>query len=227
MLSLVLPLYNEEACVQDTVTGLLGALQGAGCELILVNNGSDDQTPYRINQLAIEHKKVKAYHLADNAGYGGGILFGLRQAQGSILGWSWGDGQIAPEHMRSCLNLVRREGAQLAKVRRIERQDGQDREMVSAVYSQVMRRGFGVDTTDVNGCPKLMPRGVFEGLDLRSKDWFLDAETLLKAQEQQLKIREIEATMLPRPGGSSKVNWRTVLEFNQRLLAWKRGWRPE
>ena len=61
MLSLVLPLYNEEACVQDTVTGLLGALQGAGCELILVNNGSDDQTPYRINQLAIEHKKVKAY----------------------------------------------------------------------------------------------------------------------------------------------------------------------
>ena len=227
MLSLVLPLYNEEDCVQDTVAGLLDALQGAGCELILVNNGSNDQTPFRINQLAIEHKKVKAFHLADNAGYGGGILFGLRQAQGTILGWSWGDGQIAPEHVRTCLNLVRREGAQLAKVRRIERQDGQDRALVSAVYSQVMRRAFGVDTSDVNGCPKLMPRPVFEGLDLRSTDWFLDAETLLKAQEQDLEIREVKATMLPRPGGSSKVDWRTVLEFNQRLLAWKTGWRPE
>ncbi|MFT5585346.1 MAG: glycosyltransferase involved in cell wall biosynthesis [Cognaticolwellia sp.] len=227
MLSLVLPLYNEEACVQDTVGGLLQALQGAGCELILVNNGSSDQTPFRINQLAIEHKKVKAFHLADNAGYGGGILFGLRQAQGSVVGWSWGDGQIAPEHVRSCLNLVRREGAQLAKVRRVERQDGQDRAMVSAVYSQVMRRGFGVETSDVNGCPKLMPRKVFEGLDLRSTDWFLDAETLLKAQAQQLQVREVQATMLPRSGGSSKVDWRTVLEFNRRLLAWKTGWRPE
>ena len=104
-------------------------------------------------------------------------------------------------------------GAQLAKVRRVERQDGQDRALVSAVYSQVMRRGFGLDTTDVNGCPKLMPRGVFEGLDLRSQDWFLDAETLLKAQEQHLKIAEVEATMLPethtvnRCRFNLKANW--------------------
>ncbi|MED5374791.1 MAG: glycosyltransferase family 2 protein [Myxococcota bacterium] len=227
MLSLVLPLYNEAACVDATVRDLLEALKGVGLELVLVNNGSQDDTGRRINQLAVDNKKVKAFHLQDNAGYGGGIRFGLRMASGDILGWAWGDGQIAPEHVRACLNLVRREGADIAKVRRVERQDGRDRALVSAVYSQVMRRGFGLQTTDVNGCPKLMRRATYERLDLRSDDWFLDPELMLKAAELGLDVREVDATMLPRPGGSSKVNWRTVVEFNQRLLAWKRGWRPE
>lgn len=225
-LGLSVPLYNEEACVEAVAEGLLEALKGVPLDLVLVDNGSTDGTGALVNALAVKHRAIRGMHLVQNAGYGGGILAGLNSLDTPIVGWTWGDGQVRPEVVREAYDRLASGGLDLVKARRVQRLDGRQRLVVSRVYNRVMRHGFGVSTIDVNGCPKLMTARAFEALGLRSLDWFLDPECLLKAAEQGLRVGEVDAVMHPREGGASKVRLDTSREFLERLWAWKGGWRP-
>ena len=163
-----------------------------------------------------------AVHLQKNAGYGGGILAGLRALPPDleVLGWMWGDNQIDPAAVLLPLYRACRDGdAALAKARRVTRQDGWQRRAVTTVYAATMRWGVGVRTPDVNGCPKLFRREALAALDLRSEDWFLDAEAILKAEARGLRIADHPAVMRPRAAGRSKVRLATVREFVGHILA--------
>lgn len=227
-LGLAIPLYDEEDCAEAVVTALHGALTAARApfELALVNNGSTDGTGAVLNRLAVGLPGVKVLHLEHNAGYGGGVLVGLRSLRTPALGWCWGDGQVAPEVVVEAWRRLRAGDVDLVKARRVERQDGAQRAVVSRVYNGLMQRGFGLDITDTNGCPKLMTRAAWDALAPRSTDWFLDPEVMLRAAELGLRVAEVDAVMRPRAGGASKVSGQTVLEFARHLAAWKRGWRP-
>lgn len=226
-LGLVLPLYDEEANAERTVRDLHAALSevGAPFHLVMVNNGSSDATPRIIDALAAELGHT-ALHLTANAGYGGGVLHGLRALTTPALGWSWGDGQIDPEVVAEVWTQLARPGVALAKARRVRREDGPTRAVVSRAYNLVTRHGLGLTTTDTNGCPKLMTRELYERLQLASKDWFLDPELMLKAQALGVRAAEVDAVMRPRRGGASKVRAATLWEFSRRLWAWRGGWRP-
>ncbi|MEY3210865.1 MAG: hypothetical protein RIT28_1346 [Pseudomonadota bacterium] len=226
-LGLVLPLYDEEANAERTVRGLHAALSevGAPFTLMMVNNGSTDDTPRIIDALAAELGH-DALHLRPNAGYGGGVLHGLRALTTPALGWSWGDGQIAPEVVAQVWSQLALPGVQLAKARRVRREDGPTRAGISGAYNLLTRHGFGLETTDANGCPKIMTRALFERLNLASTDWFLDPEVMLKAKALGADVAEVDAVMRPRVGGASKVRAATLWEFTRHLWAWRQGWRP-
>jgi len=226
-LGLSIPLFNEEAVVEQVALGIREALREAKipAALCLVNNGSSDSTAQKINQLAAGDESFLAIHLEENLGYGGGILAGMRQLQTPILGWSWGDGQVEPEVLVSAYEALVHTGASLAKARRTERQDGTQRLLVSRAYNLAMR-SMGSKISDANGCPKLFTRESWEALAPRSTDWFLDPEVVLRAMELGLVWTEVDAVMRPRPGGVSKVHRETVLEFVKHLREWRGGWRP-
>ncbi|MCP4806672.1 MAG: glycosyltransferase family 2 protein [Proteobacteria bacterium] len=227
-LGLAIPLYDEEELVADTVGAILQALTDAHIphRLALVNNGSTDGTPALINRLALKHDAVSALHLAENAGYGGGILAGMNSLDTPVVGWCWGDGQTAPQVLVAAWQKLVDEQLDLVKSNRVERRDGNQRRFITTTYNAVMRHGFGLDTDDVNGCPKLMTARAYDALQLRSLDWFLDPECMLRAVELGLDWGEVEAVMLARQGGVSKVRGSTVREFLEHLWAWKGGWRP-
>jgi dolichol-phosphate mannosyltransferase len=190
-----------------------------------VNNGSTDGTGKLINQLAAKDESFLCLHMEENLGYGGGILAGMRQLQTPILGWAWGDGQVAADVVVAAYSKLVESGASLAKARRVERQDGLQRRIISRSYNLGLR-AMGVRITDANGCPKLFTREAWEALDPRSTDWFLDPEVVLRAKELGLEWAEVEAVMQARRGGVSKVHRETVVEFLRHLKDWRSGWRP-
>ena len=228
MLGLSIPLYNEEALVVsvvDTIQAVLGPLPH---RLALVNNGSRDGTAAAVDHLA-KRPEVLAVHLSENAGYGGGILAGLHTLQGlpappDVIGWCWGDGQIdpvvLPELYRRCIA-----GTDIARIRRVRREVGRQRWLISTTYAGIMSV-LGVATRDVNGCPKLFRAEALAQLHLSHTDWFLDAEAILKAEAAGMRIEAMEAVMHPRTAGVSKVGWQTIAEFvvniaRYRLSRWK------
>lgn len=227
-LGLSIPLYDEEAICEDVVTALDDALNAAGIPhaLHLVDNGSTDTTPQIVNRLAATRETCRALHITPNAGYGGGILAGLRSLKTDIVGWTWGDGQIGPEVVVDCYRAMVDQGHDLAKVSRTERQDGLQRIAVTRTYNALMRLAFDVPLSDVNGCPKLFRREVLAQLAPTSTDWFLDPEVVLKAADLGLTWAEVTAVMQPRAGGVSKVRGDTLREFVLNLWAWRGGWRP-
>ena len=226
-LGLAIPFFNEEAAAQVVIADLKGALREARIPhaIALVNNGSTDSTGKILNRLASKDESLLVLHLEENGGYGGGILAGMRQLQTPVVGWMWGDGQVEASVVVDAYEALVRTGAELAKARRIQRNDGRQRWAVSKAYNLVMR-ALGSKLSDANGCPKLFTREAWETLDARSTDWFLDPEVVLKALEKGLVWTEVDAVMRARAGGASKVHRETVIEFLKHLRAWRDGWRP-
>lgn len=223
-LGLSIPLYNEAASLDHTTRDLLAALAGIDATVVLVDNGSLDDTPQLVDALCARHPALHALHLSPNAGYGGGILAGVRALQAlpsppAVIGWMWGDNQIDPTILPGLYRRCLRDGAALAKARRTIRQDGLQRQLITTGYALTMRHLMGVATPDVNGCPKLFRREALDRLGLAAEDWFLDAEAVLKVEALGLPVAWEDATMRPRRAGKSKVNWRTVAEFVRNLAA--------
>ena len=65
-------------------------------EVVLVDNGSRDDTPNVLAELLPRHPGCRGLRVETNRGYGFGILTGLRAARGDVLGWTHADMQTDP-----------------------------------------------------------------------------------------------------------------------------------
>jgi len=224
MLGISIPFFNEEAVAESVVTDIVDTLREADIpfRIAVVNNGSLDRTQEILNRLAETIPEILTIHLQDNQGYGGGISAGLTALEDHDclwIGWMWGDGQIHPSVLPKLVEHLRN-SVDAAKVYRSKRHDGRRRWAISKLYASSMS-SFGLSTKDINGCPKLFEKKAYDALELKSVDWFIDAEAMLKAKELGLAIQEEPAIMSARRGGRSKVNWKTCLEFVRNIREWK------
>jgi nucleoside-diphosphate-sugar epimerase len=219
--SIVMPCYNEEASLPDSVPPLAEILerQGLSCEIVLVDNGSADGTAAVIDGFIEKGLPVTRVDVMHNEGYGAGIIAGLNAAQGRYLGFMCADGQVAPEDVARVLWTMERAGpGALVKVRRVSRGDGLFRWIQSRVFNLLCLLLFRTLTTDINATPKMMERRAWERMELQCRDWFIDAEVVFKAKKLGLNFVEVPVIFMPRQAGRSWVNLGTTFEFVRNLL---------
>src|SRR2546423_8245570 len=90
LLSVVLPCFNEQAVLPKTYARFSAMEQafaqwGLDYELIFVNDGSRDNTPEMLNELAGKDRHVRAVHLARNFGHQAAVSAGLTLAPGDVI----------------------------------------------------------------------------------------------------------------------------------------------
>src|SRR5262245_15475542 len=179
-LSLVVPCFNEEEVLANTVHRLVRSFgrTNTKLELVLVDNGSVDGTGQAIDRLIAEGLPVVKNVVKINEGYGNGVLSGLRSCRGQFVGFTTADGQVDSEEVVKLYELAAGAKAPcLVKVRRRFRMDGLARKLVSIIYNISINLLFGrLGSIDINGNPKILPRAFVDSMNLQSKDWFLDAE---------------------------------------------------
>jgi hypothetical protein len=88
----------------------------------------------------------------------------------------------------------------------------------------------GVDSLDINGLPKIMPRDVVERMALTSRQWLLDPEIMIKAHLLGVRVLEYNVFARMRGNGLSHVRASTCLEFLRGVLRFRfspelRRWR--
>ena len=213
-MSLVLLFYNEEANVVWVVEDLRKALDQAGFDfqLVLVNNGSNDGTPELIADLVTSDSRLKSVTVEKNIGYGWGVIRGLKEANGEWVGFMDGDAQIASADVVRFLTSVS-DDYDMVKVRRSERHDGLIRSSVSEVYIIFFSLLFGISIYDINAKPVIFKREFLDIFKLNSRDWFIDAELMLKFDYLGLRIRQVPVIFRKREAGRSNVKPMTVIEF--------------
>lgn len=234
-LSLVMPCYNEEAIVGQTLRHILTAFERAGVclEVIAVDNGSVDRTGEILDTLSRRHPEVKPVRVDTNVGYGFGVLTGLAACRAPWIGVIPADGQINAEdvvHLYEC--AVAAGGPVLAKARRRFRLDGPARKVVSIAYNLLFRLLWPhVDSLDINGLPKILPRDVVQQMALTNRGWCLDPEIMIKAHYLGLPILEYNVFARMRGSGLSHVRastcsefllWMLQFRFSGDLRAWRR-----
>lgn len=99
MLSVIIPVYNEEAMVDKTASVIRSVLAeaGIGCELVFVDDGSKDTTWEKVTALAAPGSGIRGVHFSRNFGKEAAILAGLAAARGDCCAVVDGDLQHPPE----------------------------------------------------------------------------------------------------------------------------------
>ncbi len=222
-LSIVIPAYNEGRHLEAVLRRLHGVVRVAepSCEIILVNNGSTDDTSTVAQALSKELPELRIVDVYPNLGYGNGILAGLAAAQGEVLGWVHADDQANPEDLMTVYRKLKTDGFDVCKAVRVERHESRWRVIQSWAYNTLFRLMFGVWYRDINGTPKLMIRSFYERAQLVSKQWFIDPELMLKAAELNARVGEVEIVWNARKGGASKVRLTTMFHFLKLMLRYR------
>lgn len=107
VVSIVVPLYNEQESVNSMFNAIEAILQNRGqsWELLLVNDGSTDDSANIIEQLAQDNPEVEAIHFSRNFGKEAALDAGLNHAKGQCIVFIDGDMQHPPECIGQMLDL--------------------------------------------------------------------------------------------------------------------------
>lgn len=141
LLSVVVPLFNEEALVEELCRRTLGVLRGLGCpvELVIVDDGSRDRTRERLAMAARENPELRVVCLSRNFGLQGAVAAGLSQAAGDAVVLMDGDLQDPPELIPELLQRWRR-GAEVVFANKRTRKERGLRRLAFGSFHAIFRR---------------------------------------------------------------------------------------
>ncbi len=123
-LEFIVPCYNEGEALPlfyGTVGKILASLENVSCSLIIVDDGSRDNTLDVIKDLAEKDSSVKYISFSRNFGKEAAMLAGLKMSKADFVGIIDADLQHSPELIPEMLKAVTEEGYDIAAARRIDR----------------------------------------------------------------------------------------------------------
>ncbi len=228
-LSLVIPCYNEAANLPLLLERCGALLAEPGVEVVLVDNGSTDDTAQVLAGLLPARPGCRSVRVPVNRGYGYGILAGLAEARGAVLGWTHADLQTDPQDALQGLALFRRrrEEAQpqeedrplFVKGRRIGRPlaDAAFTAGMSLFETLLLARPM----RDINAQPTLFPRAFYRTWRSPPHDFSLDLYAYHRALVAGLEVRRFPVRFGERAHGVShwNVNWAAKWKFIRRTMA--------
>jgi glycosyltransferase involved in cell wall biosynthesis len=202
----VVPVYNEAgnlAALVDEVRRAVSSLD-LGWELILVDDGSRDQTADLLPRLCSD--QVRAIRLERNSGQSTALLVGLRASRYDMVATMDGDLQNDPKDLPGLLRQLT--GADLVCGRRQQRRDTLWRRAVSRGANWLRGRLTGDGVSDTGCSLKVMTGAVADQMVFfRGAHRFMPA----LAQLEGFKVAEVPVSHRPRATGQTKYgNWQRL-----------------
>ena len=206
-ISAVLPAYNEEENIETAtrrVADVLRSLNFRDWEVIVVDDGSVDQTGQMADRLAEEDPAhLRVFHHNPNRGYAEALKTGFTNAKYQLIFYTDSDNQFDVSEITSLLPLI--ENADIVNGFRIYRFDPLTRLVLSWGFNLLVRVIFRIKVRDIDCAFKLFRREVFDKVVIESKKFFVDAEVLAKARHFGFRMTEVGVRHYPRPAGRSTV----------------------
>jgi glycosyltransferase involved in cell wall biosynthesis len=203
-LSYFFPAHNEAANLRGLVEEALATLPGLAerFEIVIVNDGSRDETPAIADELAATHPEVRAVHHPTNLGYGAALRSGFAAARFDRLAFTDGDRQFKVADLGRLIERFQADGADVVVGYRIKRADPLVRTVYARLYRFANRVWFGLKVRDVDCACKLFARSSLEGVNVESGGAFFSAELLIKLRARGRRIAEVGVPHYPRTAGS-------------------------
>ena len=219
-LSIVVPLYNEAESLPPLVEQLLAALRplGRSFELVLVDDGSSDDTAAVLRHLAAQTPELVAVLLRRNYGQTPAMSAGFDASRGALIVTLDGDLQNDPADIPLLLDRLE-QGFDLVSGWRHQRQDpAMSRKLPSRVANRLIARVTGVRLHDYGCSLKAYRRELVEDMNLYGElHRFLPALAFIEGA----RISEVKVNHRARSFGSSKYGIdRTFRVLMDLLTVW-------
>lgn len=201
-ISVFFPCYNEQQNVVRTVENAREVLEkiGADLEIIIINDGSSDETGHIADELAGRDRRIKVVHHRRNLGYGAALQSGFGAATKELVFYTDGDGQFDMNEMPPLLPLM--EEYDIISCYRLNRRDSMIRKINAWCWTKLVCLLFGLKLRDIDCAFKLYKREIFEHIELTSTGALIDAEILARAARKGYRIAQQGVHHYPRTAGS-------------------------
>ncbi len=197
--SVVLPAYNEEKTINRAINETLAAFEAFGepFEIIVVNDGSHDQTADLVREKQTSHPNLLLIESTENIGKGGAIKKGVEAASGDLLLFLDCDLATHPSQFAGFIPYLREhhivigsrriEGSEIAIAQPLYRS------LLGELFNTIIRRYLGIRSSDTQCGFKAFQTPVAKDLfeNLQTKGWTFDVELLLKADRAGYSIKEL------------------------------------
>lgn len=195
-----MPSHNEESYLEAAVDTVVEGLRrrGEDFEVILVENGSYDDTMTIALRLAATYPEVRSESLPV-ADYGAALKAGFKKAKGDIVA-NFDVDLVDLDFLDRALGVM--SDTSVAAVIGSKRADGASdrrspgRRLVTGVFSATLHYGFGLSASDTHGL-KTLRRSLLDPAVTASrfgKDIF-DTEVLIRAERAGLRVAEIPVSI--------------------------------
>lgn len=229
-LTLSMPAFNEAENIPEMVADVLRILPKLtdDFEVIVVDDGSRDDTAVVTQQLSAAHPQVKLVQHGVNKGYGTAVLTGLTHASKELVFFTDADRQFDLSEIEKLLAHI--ETADLVVGYRAPRRDPFMRRLNGKGWSWLVTLLFGYTARDIDCAFKLMHRSVVEQLqdEITSGGATFSAEFLVRAKRAGFKIKEVPINgHRPRVAGNpTGANPQVIVRAFKELVQFRFGlWR--
>jgi polyisoprenyl-phosphate glycosyltransferase len=213
-LSVVMPVYNEEASIESVVLEHVRVLeklrpQVSEWEIVCVDDASRDGSPEILAGLSSREPRLRVVRNKTNLGIYGATMRCYGEARGAYIYFTGSDGQWPAENLPPMLDRLA--GADLVVGVRTNRHEVYTlpRRVISYFYNQLPRVLFGIAVHDA-GSVKVGVRDIFL-FELVSRSPFSEAERLIKAVRSGYRVMFVPIRFVPRAGGKARGgSWRNV-----------------
>ena len=222
-LSVVLPCYNESRGLEAILDRFAMHGSGVSFELILVDNGSTDDTSTVLERLLSRYPFARSVRIEENRGYGHGLFTGLQAASAPFLAWSHADLQTDPADVFRAFRLVQdypQPERVLVKGRRHGRSLSE--RVVSMGMQTLATLILLTPLSEINAQPKVFSRDLLDRLDAPPADFNFDLYVLLRAKRAGWRVLSFPVQFPPRPFGVSHwaSTWRSKVRTMSRSAAY-------
>ncbi len=199
-LSVVITVMNEEENIKPLLEAVRGALQGMDYEIILVDDGSTDNTRQQV--LEYSDSRTVLVELRKNYGQSTAMTAGIDHSHGRFIALLDGDLQNDPADIPPMLELLKKEDWDVVAGNRKNRKDGFIlRKIPSRIANSLIRRMTGVYIRDYGCTLKVFRREIAEELGLYGE---LHRFIPVLAKLQGARITQVDVRHHPRIHGKSK-----------------------
>ncbi len=221
--SIILPAFNEAENLMSLVETIVNYTNAnpKKYEIVLVNDGSQDNTGEICDKLEDKYEPVKAIHHKTNLGKTKAFETGVRNSKGDTVILLETDWQYDPEDLELLISSVEK-GFDISNGWRVLRSDSFHRILLSKTYNFLLRQFFNTDIRDHNSGFKAFKREVIldlltklEKLNLHGPHRFI----LILAKELGYSVIDVPIRHYLRRAGKSYIKvFRTPLQVISDLL---------
>ena len=200
-LSFVLPAYNEEDFIEDTLKTLEVIIKDKNLpyEIVVVNDGSLDGTLAKATRYAKRNGHVKVISYAKNIGKGYAVKTGFLEATGDVVVFADSDMEIDLETISNYLEALKHGDIVIASKRHLDSRVEVPliRKILSISFNGLVRLLTGVPLNDTQSGLKAMKKNAFVDVfpRLAVKRYAFDVELLSVAHLYGLKIVEMPVSI--------------------------------